>query len=245
MSFKDGEMHTLAAVGAFVLSVALGAGLYGFSDEAKADPSAPSLQDLDDLKAIEASIAKYTKPKPKLPEKKFREPDPEPEADKVSRTADKMTDPPKDKPKDPKIDPNDPLKNVKRRDVDDDEPIGKKTEEAGSFNESEHGFDEETKGDPFVGRVKRDIQGAWALPGIVSASNPAVACLHITADGKIAKTKLKSGSGDSQFDQSLEQALKQVETQRNNNPEPIPPSSIRLVTTQWICFKFNPQSRAD
>jgi TonB family protein len=72
-----------------------------------------------------------------------------------------------------------------------------------------------------------------------------VGCLHITADGKIAKTKLDKSSGDSQFDQSLEEALKKVETNRNKNPEPVPPSSVKLVTTQWICFKFNPQARAE
>jgi hypothetical protein len=243
MSFKDGEMHTLAAIGACLLTAGLGAGLALFSDEAKAAPSAPPLQDLE---AIEASLARYSKPKPKprLPEKQRQEPPPEPQVDKVSRTADRMQDQPT-KPDEPKIDPNDPLKNVRRREVDTDDPVGKPPEGAGSFDEADHGFDEETRGDPFVGRVKRDIQAAWELPAILSATNAAVACLHITADGKIAKTKLKNGSGDSQYDQSLEEALKKVETKRNNNPEPVPPNSVKLVTTQWICFKFNPQSRAD
>lgn len=239
MSFKDGELHTLAAVGACVLSAALGAGLYGFGGEAKAEPTAPPLEDLE---AIEASIARYSKPKPKLPEKKFREPDPEPEADKVSRTADKMPDPPKDKPRDPKIDPDDPLKDVRRREVDDDEPIGKPTEEAGAFDENERGFADETKGHPFFQRVARDINDGWEFPKILSASKPAVGCLHITADGKIAKTKLDK-SGDAELDQSAEDALKKVETKRNNNPEPVPSDLVRLATTRWICFKFNPQSR--
>jgi hypothetical protein len=242
MSFRDGQMHTMAAIGACVLSAGMGAGLYGFAGEAKAESSEPALQDME---AIEASIATRKKPA-KLPQKKQQAAPQEQQADKVNRDADRMPDPPKDKPPvEPKIDLNDPLKNVKRREVDDGSPVGPETEAAGAFNDSEHGFDEETKGDPFVGRVKRDIQAAWELPKILSATGAAVGCLHITADGKIAKTKLDKSSGDSQYDQSLEEALKKVETNRNKNPEPVPPSSVKLVTTQWICFKFNPQARAE
>ena len=77
----------------------------------------------------------------KLPQKKMQEAPPEPEVEKVNREADQLPDPPKDKPKEPKIDPNDPLKNVKRRDVpDDSSPVGKQTEEVGAFNENERGF---------------------------------------------------------------------------------------------------------
>jgi hypothetical protein len=233
-------MHTLAAIGACLLSAGLGAGLYGFSGEAKAAPTAPVLEDLE---AIEASIATRKKPA-KLPQKKTQEAPPEPEADKVNRDADRMPDPPKDKPKDPKIDPNDPLKNVKRREVDDnDTPVGKPTDDVGAFNDDERGFADETKGHPFLQRVARDINDAWEFPKILSATNAAVGCLHITADGKIARTKLEK-SGDSQLDQSVEEALKKVETKRNNNPEPVPTDIARL-TTRWTCFKFNPQSRTE
>jgi outer membrane biosynthesis protein TonB len=240
MSFKDGEMHTLAVIGACVLSAGLGGGLYGFSGEAKAESTAPALEDLE---AIEASIATRKKPA-KLPQKQFQEPPPEQEADKVSRTADKMTDPPKDKPNEPKIDPNDPLKNVKRREVDDDKPVGKPTEDVGDFNENERGFADETKGHPFFQRVARDINDGWEFPKILSATKAAVGCLHITADGKIAKTKLDK-SGDAELDQSAEDTLKKVETKRNNNPEPVPTDIAKLATTRWICFKFNPQSRTE
>ncbi len=78
----------------------------------------------------------------------------------------------------------------------------------------------------------------------MSATNAAVGCLHITADGKIADTKLDK-SRDDQLDQSVELALKKVETKRNNNPEPVPTDIVKLATTRWICFKFNPQSRSE
>jgi hypothetical protein len=239
MSLKDSELHIVAAIGACLLSAGLGAGLYGFSGEAKAASSAPLLEDLE---AIEASIATRKKPA-QLPQKKTQEAPPEPQADKVNRTADKMPDPPKDKPSEPKIDPNDPLKHVKRREVDDGSPTGPQTEDVGAFNDSERGFADETRGHPFLQRVARDINDAWEFPKILSATNAAVGCLHITADGKIAKTKLEK-SGESQLDQSVEDALKKVETKRNNNPEPVP-TDIAKLTTRWTCFKFNPQSRTE
>ena len=242
MSFKDGELHTLAAVGAFALTAALGGWLYAFSGEAKAAGSDKPL--LEDMEAIEASIATRKKPA-KLPQKDFKPPPPDPQEDKVNRDADKLPDPPKDKPpQEPKIDPSDPLKNVKRRDVDTDGPTGQPNEAAGAFNDNERGFADETKGHPFFQRVARDINDAWEFPKILSATNAAVGCLHIAGDGKIADTKLEK-SGDNQLDQSVELALKKVETKRNSNPEPVPTDIVKLATTRWICFKFSPQSRSD
>jgi hypothetical protein len=242
MSFKDRDLHTLAAVGAFALTAVLGGGLYTFSGEAKAaQPDRPLLEDME---AIEASIATRKKPA-KLPQKETKPPPQEPQVDKVNREADKLPDPPKDKPpQDPKIDLKDPLKNVKRRDVDTDGPTGNPTEAAGAFNDNERGFADETKGHPYFQRVARDINDAWEFPKILSATNAAVGCLHITADGKIADTKLEK-SKDDQLDQSVELALKKVETKRNNNPEPVPTDIVKLATTRWICFKFNPQTRSE
>jgi hypothetical protein len=241
MSFKDGELRTLAVIGTCLLSAGLGAGLYGFAGEANAEPAAPVLEDLE---AIEASIATRKKPA-KLPQKKTQEAPPDPQVDKVNRDAEKLPDPPKDKPpNEPKIDPSDPLKNVKRREVEDDTPVGPQTDDVGAFNEDERGFADETKGHPFFQRVARDINDTWEFPKILSATNAAVGCLHITGDGKIAKTKLEK-SGDSQLDQSVEEALRKVEAKRNNKPEPVPTDIVKLATTRWICFKFNPQSRTE
>lgn len=242
MSFNDGQMHTVALIGAVALSAALGGGLYGFSGAGTADAAGPP--PLEDLEAIEASIATRKKPA-KLPQKKMQDAPPEPEVDKVNREADKLPDPPKDKPKDePKIDPNDPLKNVKRRQVDDNAPTGKQTDDVGAFNDNERGFADETKGHPYLQRVARDINDSWEFPKILSATKAAVGCLHVTADGKISRTKLDK-SGDDQLDQSVEEALRKVEKKRNNNPEPVPTDIVKLVTTRWICFKFSPQSRTE
>ena len=233
-------MHVMAAIGACLLSAGLGVPTFYLAGSADAD-SKPVIEDME---AIEASIATRKKPA-KLPQKKTQEAPPEPQVDKVNRDADKLPDPPKDKPPtDPKIDPNDPLKNVRRREVDDNTPTGKPTEDVGAFNDNERGFADETKGHPFFQRVARDINDAWEFPKILSATNAAVGCLHITGDGKIAKTKLDK-SGENQLDQSVEEALRKVETKRNNNPEPVPTDILKLATTRWICFKFSPQSRTE
>ena len=239
MSFNDGQLHTLALIGAVVLSAGLGGGLYVYSGEAKAEPTRPPLEEME---AIEASIATRKKPA-KLPQKQRQEAPPPQEPDKVSRTQDHLPDPPKNQPPDPKFDPNDPLKNAPKRNLD-DTPPGKPNEEAGAFNDNDQGFAEQTKGHPFFQRVARDINDAWEFPKILSATNAAVGCLHITGDGKIAKTKLEK-SGDDQLDQSVEEALRKVEKKRNNNPEPVPTDIVKLVTTRWICFKFSPQSRTE
>jgi len=233
-------MHVVAVIGAALLTAGLGAGLRACTDEAKAAPKGPVLEDME---AIEASIATRKKPA-KLPQKKTREAPPEKQVDKVNRDATHLPDPPKDKPDDPKIDPNDPLKHVKKRTLDDDAPVGPPTEDVGVFNDNERGFADETKGHPFFQRVARDINDAWEFPKILSATNAAVGCLRITADGKIAGTKLEK-SGDSQLDQSAEEALKKVEKLRNTKPEPVPTDILKPATTKWTCFKFNPQSRSD
>ena len=242
MSLGDGQLHAIAAIGAVLLTGGIGTGLRAFTGEAKAEPARPALEDME---AIEASIAVRKKPA-KLPQKKTQEAPPEPQVDKVNRDATQLPDPPqnKDKPTDPKIDPTDPLKNVKRRTFDEDTPVGPPTEEVGAFNDTDRGFAEETKGHPFFQRVARDINEAWEFPKILSATSAAVGCLHITADGKIAQTKLER-SGDNQLDQSVEDALKKVETLRNAKPEPVPTDILKPATTRWTCFKFNPQSRSE
>lgn len=245
MSLNDRQMQTAAVIGASLLSVAIGVVLYIYSDD-EDDDDAANVPRIEDLEAIEASIASRKKPA-KLPQKQMQAPPEEPKVEKVNREAETMPDPPKEKPEPPKpqeIDLKDPLKNVKRRGEPDDSPVGKPTEEVGAFDPNAEGWADQTKGHPFFQRVAKDIHDAWEFPKILSATNPAVGCLHITADGKIEKTKIEK-SGEDQLDQSAEDALKQVERKRNANPEPVPADILKAATTRWICFKFNPQSRSE
>ncbi|MGN6109336.1 MAG: TonB C-terminal domain-containing protein [Kofleriaceae bacterium] len=240
MSLKDGEMHTVAAVGAALLSAALSLPTLYFS-ASRGESGPPPLEDME---AIEASIAVRKKPA-KQPQKKFQPPPPEVKPEGVSRDENKKPD--EKKPDEKKPTPaaqTDPLAKF-RRPVDDDAPVGKPTEDVGNFNDNDRGFAEETKGDPFFQRIARDINESWEFPKILDAKGAAIGCLHIQADGKIAKWKLDQRSGDNSLDDSVERALKKVEQLRNANPEPVPTHLLKKATTRWTCFKFNPQQPTD
>ena len=242
MSFRDGEMHAVALLGACLLSAAIVAPTMYFMGDASADQG-PVIQDME---AIEASIAVRKKPA-KQPQKKIEAPPPEVKPVGVSHDENKIPDKKPDPPKpDKKPDkPDKPFKVPDRTHFDEDTPTGKPTEEVGQFNDNDRGFADETKGDPFFQRVARDINEAWEFPKILDAKGAAVGCLHITAEGKIAKTKLDQRSGDDSLDDSVERALKKVEKVRNANPEAVPTHLLRQATTRWTCFKFNPQQRTE
>lgn len=242
MSFKNGEMHAMAMLGACLLTAGIAAPTFYFAGSAGAD-TGPVIQDME---AIEASIAVRKKPA-KQPQKKVQAPPPEVKPEGVSRDETKLPDPTKPKPDKPvKPDkPDKPFKVPDRSKFDDETPTGKPTDEVGEFNANDRGFAEETKGDPFFQRVARDINESWEFPKILDAKGAAVGCLHITAEGKIAKTKLDQRSGDDSLDDSVERALKKVERLRNANPEAVPTHLLKQATTRWTCFKFNPQQRTE
>lgn len=241
MSFKNGEMHVMAMLGACLLTTAIAAPTLYFASDAGAS-TGPII---DDMEAIEASIAIRKKPA-KQPQKKVQAPPPEVKPEGVSRDETKLPEPDKKKP-DPVKPPDDkkPFKVPDRTKFDDEVPTGKPTEEVGAFNDNDRGFASETKGDPFFQRVARDINEAWEFPKILDAKGAAVGCLHITAEGKIAKTKLDQRSGDDSLDDSVERALKKVEKLRNANPEAVPTHLLKQATTRWTCFKFNPQQATE
>lgn len=240
MSLKEGEMHTVAAFGTLAFSLALVIPSMYFTS-AKADTAPP----LEDMEAIEASIAVRKKPA-KQPQKKFQAPTPEEKPVGVSRDENKPPEPPKppeDKKPPPKENkdklPVDPLDKF-RRPVD-DEPVGKPTDDVGEFNDNERGFADETKGDPFFQRLARDVNENWSIPTIVSTTGAAVGCVRIEQDGKISAVKVDPPSGDSSLDTSVEQAMKAIKKIRSGNPEQVPTHLLKQATTKWICFKFEPK----
>jgi hypothetical protein len=255
MSFNDGELHAAAGVGASLLTggLAVMMAVYGHacSDECQTnaecesgetckDGSCVKVEPLDDMEAIEASIA-YKKAPAKQPQKKTRQPDPIVKPDGVSHDETKI--PEVKKPEDkPKNNDKDPLAKVPDRKEKDD-PVGKPTTDVGDFNDNARGFAETTSGDPFFQGLAADFRENWEFPKILSAKGSAAGCLHITADGKIAKTKLDPKSGDEALDDSIERALKKIEKLRNDKPEPVPTHLLKQATTRWICFKSNPQEQ--
>ena len=244
MSLSDNEIHAVAGVGvtavtgglAFVLLVSGWQGC-GAAGDTEADH-----EPLDKMEAIEASIAYKKAPTKQQPQKPTRTADPTVKPLGVSHDENKKPD--DKKPDDKKPDDKDPpLKPPPdRRDIDgptDNKPVT----QVGEFNDSKRGFAETTKGAPFFQHLAADFHENWEFPKILSATGTAAGCLHILADGTIAKTKVDPKSGDDALDDSIERALKKVETLRNKAPVAVPTELLEQATTRWICFKSNPQEQ--
>jgi outer membrane biosynthesis protein TonB len=238
MSLNDGQLQISAMVGTLVLAAGLLVPTVILTGAAALPDDGPKLAEME---AIEASLA-YKKPNaPKQPQKHVKAPEPDAKPDGVSHDADKKPDPDKkpDEPKDKKPDPNaDPLAKFKRHNEDDDSQTGKPNEDVGAFDGSEFGFAEETKGDPYFQKLVADLVAGWEYPQILSASGVPVGCLHLSADGKVAETKFKDKSGDSQLDDSVDRALTKLQKARNENPVPVPTHLLKAAITRWVCFKF-------
>ena len=236
MSLRDSEMQIVSILGAVVLSAALIVPTLWFTKAAKAQ-DAPLA---DNRQVIEATLAYRKKPQ-KQPQKKFDQPEVvKPKG--VSHDENKKVEEKKEekKPeKQPKIDPDDPFKGIRRP----DEEVGRPTTEPeGDFNGSEKGFAPETKGDPYLGELRADMN--FVFPTIAKAQSIPIGCIHLQPDGKIKATTFdppigKRGDDDLQI--AAEAALKQLKKTRNQDPKPVPTYLLEL-TKQWLCFKFSVSS---
>ncbi len=232
---NNGEMHTVATLGAILFSAAVVAPAMYFAD-ASADTTPPLMQ----MESIEASLA-YKKPNaPKQPQKVKQAPNPEVKPDGVSRDETKKVDDKKPEPKDEK--PSkvvDPLAKF-HRPQDDDTDTGTPTESIGAFDGSQFGIGDVTKGDPYFQRLVVDL--AWASPELAKAgATSPVGCIQLTAEGKIPKTTFKE-KGDDDIATLAEAALKELKQKRNEKPEEVPTHLLKQLTTRWICFKFTVKS---
>lgn len=231
MALKDTEMHVLSIAGAAIVTAALFVPVLFFTDAAKDD--GPQLKD---MQVIEATIA-YKKSPTKQPQKQTQ---PTPTIDKpegVSRDENKKPPEPKKeekKPEQAKIDPNNPFGKFTRPSEDDGKPT---TQPLGDFNGSEKGFAPESKGDPFFGRLRADMN--FQFPEIAKASSIPVGCIRIQADGKIVDTKFDQ-KGDDDLQTAAEAAMNELVKARRANPEPVP-THLLSITTRWLCFKFSVQ----
>ena len=229
-------MQIVSILGAVVLSAALIVPTLWFTKAAKAQ-DAPLA---DNRQVIEATLAYRKKPQ-KQPQKKFDQPEVvKPKG--VSHDENKKVEEKKEekKPeKQPKIDPDDPFKGIRRP----DEEVGRPTTEPeGDFNGSEKGFAPETKGDPYLGELRADMN--FVFPTIAKAQSIPIGCIHLQPDGKIKATTFdppigKRGDDDLQI--AAEAALKQLKKTRNQDPKPVPTYLLEL-TKQWLCFKFSVSS---
>lgn len=232
MALKDNEIQGVSVFGTAVLTAALVL-LVLFSANASV-----AKQPADNLVAIEASIA-YSKTPQKQPQKKFKAPE-EVKTEGVSHDENKKPEEKKpDEKKPEKVDPKDPFAKFKHDTDDDDAPVGKPTTDPGKFNGDEQGYAEETKGDPWLGKLRGDMK--YQPPEIAKGNDAPIGCIHLTADGKIVDSKWVKNTGDD-LQTAAEAAIAQLMKTRNANPDPVPTHLLSL-TTKWLCFKFTVQSQ--
>ena len=230
MALKDNEMQVMSILGAGIITAALFAPVVLF---AKSAPKKPAE---DNLVAIEASIA-YSKTPQKQPQKKFKQPDTvKPEG--VSHDENKKPDEQKKKEPDKKPDLSDITKF--KHGGDDDDPVGKPTTDPGKFNGDENGYAEETKGDPWLGKLGGELHKHFTPPEISKGNGTPVGCIHLTPEGKIVDSKWITNTGD-EIQNAAEIALTAMISDRNKSPDPVP-THLLSITTKWLCFKFTVQS---
>jgi hypothetical protein len=85
------------------------------------------------------------------------------------------------------------------------------TTNEGSLSGSKAGTATEAKGDPYILQIVSAIGTAWTVPNTLSDSQlqnlSADVCLTISESGMLTRSRMIQGSGNSQFDSSLQAAL--------------------------------------
>jgi hypothetical protein len=234
MSMKDAEMHVVSLFGAGALTAALALPLVWMAGGNRVD--GPVLKEQE---VIEATIA-YRKTPQKQPQKKTA-PTPVEKPEGVSRDENKKVEDkkPDDKKPEAKPDPNNPFGKFERP-QDDEGPQTNPT--IGDFNGSEKGFAPESKGDPFFGRLRGDMN--FQFPEISKATSIPIGCIRLEQDGRIKSITFDppiGQKGDDDLQTAAEGALKQLQKTRAQNPEPVP-THLLGITSKWLCFKFSVSS---
>lgn len=236
---RERDMHLAAGFGALFLSAALVATPLVYAGSNQPADTGPKL---DELEAIEATLAYKAATPPKQPQKKFQAPPEDVKPEGVSRDQEKKPEPvkPEDpkKPPPPKQNLDDAFEKLKQQRQSDD-PIGKPSDEdVGEFDGSKFGFAEVSSGDPYFQKLVGDLLSGWEYPEILQDSGVPVGCLRLSAEGKIQDTLFKQKSDNSELNDSVERALTAVQKLRNQSPSPVPTHLLKAATTKWVCFKF-------
>jgi hypothetical protein len=232
MSLKDAEIHVVSILGASILAAALAVPTLWLTS-AKGIEEAP----LKEQEVIEATIA-YRKTPQKQPQKKTAPP-PVEKPEGVSRDENKKpVEDKKDEKKPAK--PDAPINFGSNARPDPDGPTTKPV--VGDFNGSEKGFAEESKGDPFFGRLRGDMN--FQFPEISKAQSIPIGCIHLQADGRIKAVTFDppiGKKGDDDLQTAAEAALAELKKARAQTPEPVP-THLLSITSKWLCFKFSVSS---
>lgn len=235
MALRDTEMHVVSFLGAGIIAAALFVPAMVLSK-----PPGEDGPQLKDMQVIEATIA-YRKTPKKQPQKQIKQVE-EVKPQGVSRDENKKVEEKKKeekKPEPPKPDDKNPFGKFARDGADTGTPV---TNPEGDFNGSDKGFAPTSKGDPFLGRLRADMN--FQFPTIAKASSIPVGCIHIQPDGIIKDTTFDppiGQKGDGDLQTAAEAALEELVKVRRANPEPVP-THLLGITTKWLCFKFTVQS---
>jgi hypothetical protein len=120
------------------------------------------------------------------------------------------------------------------------------TTNEGSLSGSKAGTAAEAKGDPYILQIVSAIGTAWSVPNTISdaqlANLSADVCLTIGDSGALGSSRIVTGSGNSQFDSSLQAALgtiKQLPPPPDRDIQGMPGRNLRrLAVTGKLCPTF-------
>lgn len=210
--------------------------LIGFRGHGNAEAGRTQLT----MTTIEASLAYRAKEQPKQPQKR-RQPKPPPvDAPTISRDENKQVKPKDDKPEPQEDFEKDFEKYMKERQTNDDDidPGEEEPKPGGEFNGSEHGFAEESKGDPYFQELAAQVHASWTVPTLEKGAGTAAGCVRIGQDGRIVETKLLQSAQNANIDRSVKVALKSVQVLRDKDAKPVP-RHLMNETNHWICFNLS------
>jgi hypothetical protein len=116
----------------------------------------------------------------------------------------------------------------------------------GSLSGSKAGTATEAKGDPYILQIVSAIGSAWTVPNTLSDSQlanlSADVCLTISESGLLSHSRIVQGSGNSQFDSSLQAALgmiKQLPPPPDRDLQGMPGRNLkRIAVSGKLCPNF-------
>ena len=121
-----------------------------------------------------------------------------------------------------------------------EENEGSEVANEGSLTGSKAGTATEAKGDPYILELIDKIGSSWNVPTTIDDHElrglSAEACLTVLPSGELSRFTMLRGSGNSQFDSSLEAALGQIKML-----SPPPPRFVGAASHGKLCPTFSKQ----
>ena len=90
--------------------------------------------------------------------------------------------------------------------------------------------------DPYLAQLVVELRQSLRVPPSEALAAEPVACVHLSAAGTIARSKLEVSSGDAALDASVQQGLETLQYFRNEHPVPVP-DRLRVSSMRWVCFR--------